>query len=113
MGRWTKPRKIADKNFWYSEEFDYEGPACYELIIAGPRRGKAQIVYVGETGNEKTRISGYARHGSHLSEIIDLYLEKGWCLYYRSQALPSKESAINMQNRLLKTHSYPWNSNGV
>lgn len=113
MSRWTNPRKIADRDFWYSEEFDYDGPACYELIIAGRRQGNAQIVYVGETGNEENRISGYARHGSHLSEIIDWHLANGWCLYYRSQALPSKEIAIDMQNRLLKNHVYPWNKAGI
>jgi hypothetical protein len=36
---WTKWRKIADKKYWYGDEFDYEGPVCYELEIGGPRGG--------------------------------------------------------------------------
>lgn len=56
MGRWTNLRKISDRHSWYDENFDYEGPACYELAIAEPRGGAPRIVYVGETGNERARL---------------------------------------------------------
>jgi hypothetical protein len=68
---WTEFRKIAESSTWYDDEFDWEGPACYELAIAGPRGGGLRPVYVGETKNEKKRIAAYASHGSHLSDIID------------------------------------------
>ncbi len=113
MSRWTNLIKIADENFWYPQELYYNGPACYELVVAGARKGNANIVYVGETQNEKCRITTHARRTSHLSEIIDWHLAKGWHLYYRSQALPTKEMAFEMQNRLLKTHIYPWNRVGI
>ena len=29
---WTQPRKIARGNEWFDDSFDYEGPACYELV---------------------------------------------------------------------------------
>jgi len=113
MGRWTGLIKIADKNYWYTDVLDYEGAACYELAVAGPRGGSPRIVYVGETGNERSRLTCYARHGSHLSSIIDSYLAGGWSLYYRAQALASKEAAKQMQDNLLARHSYAWNRVGV
>ncbi len=109
MSRWTGWRKIADKKEWYSDSFDWEGPACYELAIAGPRGGNLKIVYVGETVNEKKRISTYARHGSHLSEIINWHLNRGWCLFYHARIAASKEAAVKMQNSLLKKCDYDWN----
>ena len=109
MPKWTKWRKIADKNNWYSEELDWDGPACYELAIGGPRGGNIKIVYVGETSNEKNRVSAYAKHGSHLSEIIHDHLNQGWNLFYRAQTMKSKDRAIRMQDNLLSEYDYDWN----
>jgi len=109
MSRWTEWRKLADKKYWYPNEFDYEGPACYELGIGGPNYDNIQPVYVGETSNEKERLSIYARHGSNLADIIEYHLNRGFTLYYRAQALPSKEDAKNMQDNLLRRYKYPWN----
>lgn len=105
---WTKWRKLADRNYWYDEEFDYAGPACYELGLGGPNYNNIHPVYVGETGNEKARLSAYARHGSHLSEIIDDSLKR-YTLYYRAQAMDSKAAAKRMQNSLLNKYKYDWN----
>jgi hypothetical protein len=113
MSRWTGLRKIADAHAWYTDCFDHEGAACYELVLAGPRGGSPRVVYVGETGNERARLSCYARNGSHLSEIIDWHLTRGWTLYYRAQALGSKEAAKRMQDNRLARYSYPWNRRGV
>ncbi len=109
MGNWTYWRKLADKKFWYDDKFDYEGPACYELGIGGPRYRNIQPVYVGETGNEKKRLSDYARHGSHLAHIIAQDIKKGYSLYYRAQAMLSKKDAKRMQNNLLQRFQYAWN----
>ncbi len=107
--RWTKPRLIANQHEWFNDSFDYDGPACYELGTGGPRRGNIQWHYVGETGNERRRITCYARNGSHLSEIIDAHLRAGWCLYYRACAYSSKEAAKQMQDNLLRSFNYDWN----
>lgn len=109
MARWTQWRKIADRNHWHSECLDWDGPACYELSIAGPRGGNRQVVYVGETSNERRRVSAYARHGSHLSNIIHSHLIDGWHLYYRARLVSSKSEAVEMQNRLLTRWDYDWN----
>lgn len=109
MSGWTGWRKLADKRHWYPDCFDWEGPACYELAIAGPRGGDLKPVYVGETVNEKARMCAYARNGSHLSAIIDQHLKQGWCLFYRSQTAESKKAAVIMQNDLLKQYDYDWN----
>lgn len=106
---WTKWRKIADHGHWYAETLDWDGPACYELSIAGPRGGNRKIVYVGETLNEKKRISTYAQNGSHLSQIIHQHLRDGWHLYYRSQIATSKQHAVKTQNSLLAKFDYDWN----
>ena len=50
---WAAWRLLAEKKTWYDDTFDHEGPACYELSIAGPRGGDRNTVYVGHTGNEK------------------------------------------------------------
>src|SRR5882762_11414003 len=91
---WTKRRLLAKGNEWYGDEFDNEGPACYELGTGGPRAGNIQWHYVGETANEKKRLSDYARSGSHLSSTIDLHLKRGWFLYYRACACPSKKGQL-------------------
>ncbi len=109
MVPWTNWRRLADKFYWDDHEFDYDGPACYELGIGGPNYGNIRIVYVGETGNEKKRLVSYAKHGSHLSEIIDYHLKRGFSLYYRGIALPSKAAAMDMQDNLLNGYDYDWN----
>lgn len=109
MARWTQWRKIADRVNWYSESLDWDGPACYELSIAGPRGGNRKLVYVGETSNERKRVAAYASHGSHLSEIIHSHLKDGWHLYYRARSANSKNDAIMMQNNLLARWEYSWN----
>jgi|GEM_PF-1167823 hypothetical protein len=106
---WTHWRKIADKQFWYTESLDWDGPACYELAIAGPRGGNGRTVYVGETLNEKKRMAAYAQHGSHLSEVIARHLKNGWHLYYRAQAVNTKGQAKKLQDLLLAQFDYDWN----
>ena len=106
---WTKWRRIASGREWFNDTFDYDGPACYELSIAGPRGGDQNIVYVGETGNERQRIQTYAQNGSHLSEIIAQHLGDGWHLYYRGWSHRTKKAAKAMQERLLAKHDYDWN----
>jgi hypothetical protein len=109
MSCWTHWRKIADRHGWDSDLLDWDGPACYELAIAGPRGGTLEIVYVGETSNEMRGLVAYAQHGSHLSEIIHWHLARGWHLYYRAQGHRSKRSAIAMQDNLLARWDYDWN----
>ena len=107
--RWTNWRKIADKEHWYDEEFDWNGPACYELGLRGPRGGRHRTVYVGETINERSRLLSYAKYGSHLSVLIDEALDNGWHLYYHAIMCRTKEDAVTLQNRLLFRHYYEWN----
>lgn len=109
MGVWTKWRKIADRHSWFDDQLDWDGPACYELGIGGPRGGGIKIVYVGETTSERRRVIGYASHGSHLAEIIDWHLRQGWCVFYRAQAKRSKRAAVCMEDNLLAKFRYDWN----
>ncbi len=109
MSRWTNWKLIARKGEWYSDQLDWDGPACYELAIGGPRGGTLRIVYVGETSNEKKRMSAYASVGSHLKQIIGWHLNQGWYLYYRARSAASRKEAIKMQNALLARYYYDWN----
>ncbi len=109
MGQWTKPRLIASRSGWSSLCLDHDGPACYELGTGGPRGGAIQWHYVGETANERQRISCYARSGSHLSHVITWHLKEGWYLYYRAKACTSKALARTMQDNLLSRFRYDWN----
>ena len=106
---WTNWRKIADQYEWFDDELDWNGPACYELAIAGPRGGDRRPVYVGETINERQRVIAYASHGSHLSHIVNQHLRDGWTLWYRAQAMDSKAQAKALQDRLLSRFDYDWN----
>jgi hypothetical protein len=109
VGSWTEPRIIAYRNHWCDLHFDYDGPCCYELGTGGVRRGRIEWHYVGETINERRRMIQYASYGSHLAEIIRWHLRQGWCLYYRSYGVDSKQAAVAMQNRLLRQYKYDWN----
>lgn len=113
--KWTEWRRLADRRGWYDDEFDYDGPACYELGTGGPRGGQIERHYVGETLSESGRMSSYARHGSHLSDIIDDHLKREWTLYYRAVACRSKRDARKLQDNLLRKFKYDWNKqlNGV
>jgi len=82
LSRFTNWRKVADRYEWFDDEFDYDGPACYELGT-GHSRTQVTVRYVGETANESARITQYARSGSHISRFIDSYLRRGYNLYYR------------------------------
>lgn len=106
---WTEWRLLMSRDEWFSAVLDHDGPACYELGTGGPRGGDIQIHYVGETCNEKSRMACYGRNGSHLAEIIDDHLKRGWHIWYRAVALPSKEAAVAMQNNLLSRYRYDWN----
>lgn len=106
---WTDWRKIANRREWFDNELDWDGPACYELAIAGPRGGNLKPVYVGETVNERKRVAAYARSGSNLSKIINSHLRDGWTLWYRAQVKTSKTAAKALQDRLLGRFDYDWN----
>lgn len=82
MARWTEWKKIAKGDQWYTDELNYEGPSCYELGIKRFWLLPIQPVpvYVGETKNEKKRISQNVRGESHLSKRIKDYLERGFIL---------------------------------
>jgi hypothetical protein len=106
---WTKWRLLAEPKEWFDASLDHQGPACYEIGTGGPRGGNIQIHYVGETVNEKKRMSSYGSDGSHLSKIIASHIRRGWRIYYRAIACNSKDAAKRMQDNLLGRFEYDWN----
>ena len=66
---WTGPRLLAYKNEWFDASLDHNVPACYEIGTGGPRGGNIEWHYVGETVNERQRMTQYASDGSHLSPV--------------------------------------------
>jgi hypothetical protein len=107
--RWTDFRLLATRREWFDDLLDHDGPATYELAIAGPRGGDLTLVYAGETKDEERRMSEYGRDGSHLAALIDWHLREGWHLYYRACAMPTKATACALQDRLLARYRYEWN----
>lgn len=107
---WTKWRKLAEGIHWHDDIFDWDGPACYELALAGPRGGSLKIMYVGETDNEKRRMTQYGSYGSHIKEEIKKGIRDRWTLWYRAQSFQTKKQAKAFQDNLLKKHNYPWNT---
>lgn len=110
--RWTNPRLLADRHEWYSASLDNDGPCCYEIGTGGSRGGRIQWHYVGETVNERKRISTYGRSGSHLAKTIDNHLRRGWLIYYRAVICESKTHAKRLQDNLLRSFRYDWNRIG-
>lgn len=43
--KWTEWRRLASVHDWYDDDFDYDGPACYELGTGGPREGGWTLYY--------------------------------------------------------------------
>ena len=106
---WTGARAIAFRSDWSSATLDYDGPCCYLLGTGGIRGGRIRWHYIGETSNAQRRMAQYASHGSHLAKVIDWHLKQGWVLYYRAWAMPSKQAAVRMQNRMLAKYRFDWN----
>ncbi len=106
---WTGWRKLAEKGSWSDDCFDYDGPACYELALRGPRGGQHTTVYCGHSQNEDKRMLDYGSNGSHLREIIARHLKDGWHLYYRGWCCGSKKEAEAMERRMLDQWDYDWN----
>jgi GIY-YIG domain-containing protein len=106
---WTKPRLIAQRKIWFSDLLDHDGPACYEIGTGGPRGGRIEWHYVGETNNEWRRMSTYGQSGSHLSKLIDWHIREGWSIYYRAISCESKSEAKQTQDNLLRRYEYDWN----
>lgn len=110
MARPTDWRKLAVGGEWFSDTFDHQGPAAYELGTRSPHGRSIRPCYVGETVNERQRMARYGYDGSHLSSQIDAELQRGATLYYRAWALPSKGAAVRRQNNLLDRWEYDWNT---
>ena len=107
--RWTPWRKIADGWLWYTDGLTYDGPSCYQLGTPGPRGGAIRRRYCGDAQNERARISAYAKHGSHLGQIIATHLNDGRALYCRSIACATIIEAAALQDTFLGRYRYDWN----
>lgn len=110
MGKWTNWTKIAKYDEYFLDGLTYDGPCCYELGIRQFLIEEILSVYVGETSNERKRISAYAVDGSHLRKLINRHLKAGHALYFRSQAKRTKSEAKRMQDSLLSNYKYEWNN---
>jgi len=95
---------VAAKGFWHDDDFDYDGPTCYELAIRGPRGGQHTTVYCGHSKNEDGRMLDYGSNGSHLQDIIARHLKDGWHLYYRGWCCSSKKEAEAMESTANSTN---------
>jgi hypothetical protein len=117
VSRWTEWRKIAEGKHWFPEAIDYRGPACYELGIREPgSRSGILPIYVGETDNERRRVTYHARLKGLTGQKLSDALRHGFTIYERAQKLPSKSLAKRMQDRLLAGATgddYPANERGV
>ena len=45
---WSAWRLLAQADDWYPDAIDWDGPACYELALGGPRGGDLETMYIGE-----------------------------------------------------------------
>jgi len=61
------------------------------------RRRPARWHYVGETANEKKRMSRYGADGSPLSKMINYHLRQEWLIYYH--AVPARRKKARSECR--------------
>ena len=111
---WTIDWRLLAKKGERYDVWDYEGPACYELSIAGPKGGGRKIPYIGHTSNTKERLTSHARGDTDLAEIIDSHLNDGWLLDFRVWVFDTKEEAQETERRLFERNNdpdkYGWNA---
>lgn len=111
---WTRWTELASKDYHFANQIEYQGPAVYELGVRGRYRKYVTTVYVGETGDLKSRMTSYALDGSHLKKYAVKYWKMGYKLFFRFQKVNAKSRAKNLQNELLNRfglEKYPWNNN--
>ncbi len=108
--KWSTWKKLAYSNKFYNIP-KYDGPACYQLRICGPRGGNAYTVYVGETKNLYIRMSSYATRGSQLQVKILLEMRQGNVLEYKYTPTKTKELAKKIQDYFIDNYpdEFPWN----
>jgi hypothetical protein len=86
------------------------GPACYELGVSDAASGKPEhTVYVGETGNARSRLREHIGGKSQLQRRIAEVIASDKTLWLRVWPVPSKDDAKALQDGLLATQAYPWN----
>ena len=78
-----------------------------------------RVVYVGSTcpgkaGGLRKRILEYCRNGSHIKDLINGALHKGYELWVRVQVVErrypdGKEDAQELENAFLDCYDYAWN----
>jgi len=108
--KWSTWKKLAYSNKYYNIP-KYDGSACYQLRITGPRGGNSHTVYVGETENLNDRIYSYAVSGSHIAVKILLELRQGNVIEYRYTPTTSQSIAKKIQDYLKDNYpdKFPWN----
>jgi len=113
---WTHWYVLADKEIWYPDNINYDGPACYELGIKGKWKQVIKVInvtYVGKTYNLKVRMGQYGANGSHLGKYVEKYLKHGYTLYFRYYPTRNESEANSMEKERLQKYGlerYPWNT---
>ena len=109
--KWTTWKKLAYSDKYYNIP-KYDGPACYQLRIGGPRGGNSHTVYVGETKDLNYRIRTYAVGGSHIAVKILLEMRQGNMIEYKYTPAATKDVAKKIQDYLKDNYpdAFAWNS---
>lgn len=111
---WTRWTELANRDYHYAGDITYDGAAVYELGVRGRYRKYVTTVYVGETGDLKSRMTSYAVNGSHLGKYAKKYWKMGYKMFFRYQRVTTKIQAGKLQDQLLQRfglEKYPWNNN--
>ncbi|MGD0080830.1 MAG: hypothetical protein ABSB80_09325 [Methanoregula sp.] len=108
---WCTWKKIAVKKGFYGDNLPvYDGPAIYQLGVRNPNGGSVSTKYLGRADKLRTRISSYARDGSHLwNDVINPTLNKGYTLYYRYYKVKTPEQVRILEKEHLLKKNYDWN----
>lgn len=108
----------ADERF-FIEENDHLYPGCYMLGLTeqrlssirlwGLNQNRVDEVYIGKSVEIGRRIFQYGEEGSHLEEIIEDHLNRGFVLCFCTYETDDEEEALDVERRFLDEFDFDWN----
>ena len=113
MKNWSPWRCVRTSSKEADITFQKAVPVAYELGIGAPGPdGTLRRIYIDKTDDGHRRLGEYVSGNSHIESKIRLALDAGDGLWWRSWECEDKARAKNIQDALLMTRTYPWNTQG-
>jgi hypothetical protein len=109
---WTDWKLLVDRHHWY-DVMGLDGPGCYQLALGTGQAIIHSVVFVDDTANMREQLDAHGRRESHLSDIIDAFVVRGWMLYYRAWPCETRQSGKQLATALRENFDFVWNQRPV